>query len=201
MDPSTLLHFFSQYGLLILYLWLLVGIFIVPVPEEIVMLTVGILISRGDFSILALFVACAGSLSGVTVSYFLGRYLGRLLIVKYGRWVGVSEKRLTQGEALFKHYGRWSLPIGYFLPGTRHLVSVIAGTTHFGWKRFALYAYPAGVLWVALLVGLGYFAGNYWLKIFHLFGKYFYYFIVLVCVVFAISFLVYWYKFRKKPQK
>lgn len=201
MDASSLLHFFSHYGLLVLYLWLLVGIFIVPVPEEVVMLTVGILISYGDFSFWALVVACVGSLCGVTVSYFLGHFLGRLLIVKYGKWIGVSEKRLAQGEMLFQRHGKWSVPCGYFIPGTRHIVAVVAGTTHFGWKRFALFAYPAGIVWVTLVVLLGYFAGEYWLKIFHLISTYFYYFILLLCVLFVVGFLIYWYRFHKKTKK
>jgi len=199
MDASSLVHFFSQYGLLVLFLWLVVGIFILPVPEEVVMLTVGILISRGVFSFWGYFVASAGSLCGVTFSYFLGCFLGRFLIVKYGKWIGVSEKRLHQGETLFEQYGKWSLPFGYYIPGTRHLMSIVAGTTHFGWKRFALFAYPAGVLWVVLLITLGYLAGDFWVRIYHLGIRYFYYFVVLFCVL-ALGFLIYWYKFRKKSK-
>jgi len=201
MDTSSLLHFFSHYGLLILYLWLLVGIFIVPVPEEVVMLAVGILISQGDFSFWAYLVACVGSLSGVTFSYFLGRYLGRLLIVKYGKWIGMSEKRLSQTETLFEKYGKWSLSCGYFVPGTRHLVALIAGTTYFGWKRFALFTYPAGTIWVALLVTLGYLAGNYWLRIFHLVAAYFYYIIVFLIALTVVSLFIYYYKFHKTSKK
>ncbi|MCH9628054.1 MAG: hypothetical protein S4CHLAM2_17040 [Chlamydiales bacterium] len=198
MDLASLAHFFSHYGLLILYLWLLVGIFIVVVPEEVVMLTIGILISRGDFSLWAYLVACLGSLSGVTFSYCLGRFLGRPLVTKYGKWVGVSEKRLTQGETLFDRYGKWSLSVGYFVPGTRHLVAVIAGMTHFDWKLFALFTYSAGVVWVVLLVTLGVWAGVYWVEIFHLVASYFYYFVVLLIGAAVVSFLFYWFKYRKK---
>lgn len=201
MNPY-LVHFFTEYGLLVLYLWLLIGVFIVPVPEEVVMLTVGILISRGDFSLWAYFVACIGSLSGVTMSYFLGRYLGRLLVVKYGKWFGLSEKRLAQGEALFNKHGKWSLPIGYFVLGTRHAMALIAGTTHYGWHRFALFAYPAGAAWVVLLVTLGYLAGGYWLKMFHLAAHYFYYFIVAFLALAAIGFFIYWYiRHKRRKQK
>jgi membrane protein DedA with SNARE-associated domain len=200
MDVHFVLHFFSHYGLLVLFLWLVIGIFIVPIPEEVVMLSVGILISQGDFTYFAYFVACVGSLCGVTFSYFLGRYLGRIFIVKYGKWIGVTAKRLAQAEQLFMQHGKWNLPLSYFVPGTRHLVAVVAGTTHYDWKHFAFFTYPAGVIWVALLVTLGYLAGDYWLRIFHLAVTYFYYFIIFLCVL-IVGFLIYWFQFHKKPKQ
>ncbi|MCC5832298.1 MAG: DedA family protein [Chlamydiales bacterium] len=194
---ASLADFFAHYGLAVLYLWLLVGIFIVPIPEEVVMLTVGILISQGDFSDWAYLVACAGSLSGVTLSYFLGHFLGRVLIVKYGKWIGISEKHLGKVESFFARYGQWGVSVGYFVPGTRHLMGVMAGTTHFGIKRYALFAYPGGILWVVLSITLGYLAGDYWLEIFHLAAKYFYYFVVIFIIIFVVGFLVYRYGYDK----
>lgn len=195
---SSVADFLSHYGLLVLYLWLFVGIFIVPVPEEIVMLTLGILISRGVISDWAYLVACAGSLSGVTFSYFLGFYLGRLLLLKYGKWVGITENRLNNVEELFRRYGKWSISVGYFLPGTRHVMAIIAGMTHFGWKRYALFAYPAGIIWVVLMITLGYLAGDYWIEVFPIIATYVHHIVVFLIVFAIVGFLIYLFGFRKK---
>ncbi len=182
MDTSSLLHFFSQYGLIVLYVWLLIGIFIVPVPEEVVMITVGILISRGVFSFAALFVACFGSLCGVTFSYLLGRFLEKF-VLKYGKWIGLTQKRLAKGDEWFRQYGKWSLPVSYFILGTRHVIALVAGMAEFNWNRFMLYAYPAGVVWVTLYVILGYLAGHFWLHIFNFIDRYTYYFLGGLCLL------------------
>lgn len=203
MDSTafSLINFFSHYGLWILFLWLVIGIVIVPVPEEMVMLTVGILISRGVFSFWAYLVACAGSLCGTTVSYMLGRYLGRPAIVRCGRWIGLTDKRLDVADQWFDQYGKWPLIFGYFIPGGRHLVSIAAGTTDFGYKSFALFAYPSGIAWVVVLVTLGYVAGAYWLNVYHNVHLYIYYSILFVVGIFVLSTLIYWLISRKKSKK
>jgi membrane protein DedA with SNARE-associated domain len=198
---APLFQFLSHYGLGVLFAWLLFGIFIVPVPEEVVMLTVGMLISRGDFSLAAYAIAVLGSLCGVTFSYFLGRYLGRFLVVKYGKWIGITRKRLTRADHWFERYGKWSLPIGYFVPGVRHLLSIAAGTSHFNFKYFVLFSYPAGIVWVVTVVSLGYVAGKYWLNAYTGASAYIYYGIVFVLFVAMIFFVTYLFRLHKKVKK
>jgi membrane protein DedA with SNARE-associated domain len=193
-SSSSLLVFLSQYGLWLLYVWLLFGIFIVPVPEEAVMLTVGILISKGDFPFSAYLVAILGSLSGATFSYFLGRLLGRPFIIKFGKWVGITKKRLEIADHWFEKYGKWTLPIGYFTPGTRHLLSVVAGTVRYEIRHFMLFSYPAGVLWVCVMVTLGYVSGRFWLRFYHNAEAYIYYLILFIFVLFSIVLIILWYK-------
>lgn len=203
MDSSTshlLLYYFSHYGLWLLFFWLVVGVFIVPIPEEMVMLTVGILISKGTFSFWAYAVAFFGSACGTTFSYFLGRSLGRLIVVKYGKWIGITEKRLEFAEQWYGRYGKWTLSLGYFVPGGRHLFSIVAGTTKFEYKYFSVYAYPVAFFWVALLVSMGYFAGRYWLNVYHSLSDYILYSSLFIVAVFLVFFFIFWLINRKKKK-
>lgn len=201
MDSSSVLFFFSHYGLWLLYIWLLIGIFILPVPEEAVMLTVGLLISKGTLSYYAYIVACLGSLSGATFSYSLGRFLGRPLVLKHGKWIGITKSRLELAEYWFDRCGKWALSIGYFTPGVRHLSALTSGTLDFDYKSFAIYCYPAGIVWVVTLVSLGYVAGAYWLNIYHTESAYIYYVILFVAVLFLLFFIVFWYIHHRRQKK
>ena len=59
-------------------------------------------------------------------------------------------------------FGKWTLPLGYFVAGVRHFTALIAGMTHLPFRIFALYAWPGGLVWVTSFVLLGYFLGSQW---------------------------------------
>jgi membrane protein DedA with SNARE-associated domain len=84
---------------------------------------------------------------------------------RYGPRVGITSDRLERAHQFFLHRGRWSLPIGYFIPGVRHFVAVFAGTALLEWPVFALFAYGGALMWVSVFMGLGYFLSHQWLLV------------------------------------
>jgi membrane protein DedA with SNARE-associated domain len=54
------------------------------------------------------------------------------------------------------------LAFGYFVPGVRHVTAIAAGAGSMDAWTFVLYAFPGGVLWCAVFLTLGYYAGNEW---------------------------------------
>ena len=101
----------------------------------------------------------AGSICGITLSYVLGRVLGLAVLHRYGRYVGLSRHSPDRGHRWFVRYGKWSVVVGYFVPGFRHLVAISAGATLLELKflPFACIgcSAPAG----STFVTIGYFAG------------------------------------------
>lgn len=156
----------AQYGYFAIFLLLTCGIVGLPVPDETLLTFTGFLVFKGNLSLpLAFAAALGGSLSGITVSYTLGRTFGMRLIHRYGRYIHVTEERVNQAHAWFARVGHWGLTFGYFVPGFRHLSAFAAGMSALEAPQFALFAYTGGCLWVASFMGLGYFLGDRWLAV------------------------------------
>lgn len=161
LSHETLTYWLLHYGSITLFILLALGIVAFPIPEETLMVFTGILMSSGKLPIPpTILAALGGSLCGITISYLLGRTAGSFMIHKYGSWMGITEERLQKTHAWFEHYGKWSLFVGYFIPGVRHFTGLVAGTTALSFDQFMLFAYTGGFFWVTTFLSLGYFAGD-----------------------------------------
>jgi len=160
---QSILAWIAQYGYFAIFLLLVFGIVGLPVPDETLLTFTGYLVFRGRLSLpLAYAAALAGSLSGITVSYTLGRTFGLALIHRYGKYLRIREEHIARAHAWFARAGHWALTFGYFVPGVRHVTAYAAGMSEVEPPQFALFAYSGGVAWVAAFIGLGYFLGDRW---------------------------------------
>lgn len=167
LENETLSNWLIQYGSIALFFLLVIGIIILPVPEETLMVIAGILLRKGSLHIpYTLLAAYAGSICGITVSYILGRTAGHFLVHKYGGWFGLTEERLMRVHAWFEKFGKWTLTFGYFIPGIRHFTGLASGMAELEYNKFALFAYSGAILWVTTFLSIGYFFGNYCFRFF-----------------------------------
>jgi len=160
---QQVLGWISQYGYLAVFLLLMCGIVGLPVPDETLLTFSGYLVFKGHLSLpLAFATALAGSATGITISYALGRTFGIKLIHRYGRYVRITEEHVRKAHAWFQRVGHWGLTFGYFVPGVRHLTAYAAGMSDVEPHQFALFAYAGACLWVSTFLGIGYFLGERW---------------------------------------
>ena len=160
---SQILAWITEYGYLAIFVLLILGIVGLPIPDETLLTFTGYLIYRGELSMpLAFAAAAAGSASGMTISYTLGRSFGLALLHRFGKHVHLTPERLARAHAWFERIGHWALTVGYFIPGVRHLTAYAAGMTEVAPHQFALFAYSGTVLWVTAFLSLGYFLGERW---------------------------------------
>jgi membrane protein DedA with SNARE-associated domain len=163
----------TNYGSITLFVLLALGIVAFPVPEETLMVFAGILMGSGKLGIPSTIIAAfAGSLCGITTSYVIGRTAGSYFTHRYGKWLGLTEAKLERAHYWFEHYGKWSLFVGYFIPGVRHFTGLIAGTTALDLRQFILFAYTGGIFWVSTFLSIGYFFGEYALTMYASFEKF-----------------------------
>ena len=134
---------------------------IIPLPSELVMPPAGYLAHQGQMNIwIAIFIGTLGSLVGSYANYFAARWLGRPLVLKYGKYVWITEEKFAKAESFFLRHGEISIFIGRLLPVIRHLISIpagIAGMNHF---RFSLYTLIGAGMWCTILAWIGYFIGK-----------------------------------------
>lgn len=185
-----------EYGSIVLFILLALGIIALPIPDETLMIFAGILMDTGKLYIVpTLIAAYLGTIFGITLSYVIGRTLGHFLMHRYGNWIGLTNERLANVEDWLKHYGKWTLTFGYFLPGIRHLTGFATGMAYLPYKEFALFAYTGAIIWATTFISIGFFLGNYCLTIYanSPFG------LDEIIIVGIVGLIVYFFiKFRKK---
>ncbi len=132
-----------------------------PVPSELVMPPAGYLAHRGEMNIwLAILIGTLGSLAGAYANYYAAHWLGRPLILKYGKYVWITEEKFAKVETFFHKHGEISTFIGRLLPVVRHLISLPAGLAGMHHGKFAFYTTAGAFFWVTILTWIGYFIGQ-----------------------------------------
>ncbi len=134
---------------------------IIPVPSELVMPPAGYLAYQGKMN-MAVVILCGtfGSLIGAYANYFVSRYLGRPLILKYGKYVLIPPDKFERVERFFLQHGEISTFIGRLLPVIRHLISIPAGVAGMNHVKFSLYTLLGAGIWCTILTLIGYAIGE-----------------------------------------
>ncbi len=144
-----------------------------PIPSEVVLPLAGFLVGTGDLSFFgALAAATAGSTAGALVLYSMGRWGGRRLVLRYGRWLRVDRQRLDRAEGWFKRWGDWVVLFARVVPVARSVVSIPAGTMKMSPLRFTLLTVAGSALWNAVLIGAGVILGANWSTVQNWVGSY-----------------------------
>ena len=80
---------------------------IIPVPSELVMPPAGYLAHQGQMNIwIAILMGTLGSLVGAYANYFVSRWLGRPLVLKYGKYFGITEEKVRKSRKIFSEAWR-----------------------------------------------------------------------------------------------
>lgn len=163
---TEIMVYLTQYGYIALFVLLALGIVGIPVPDETLIATFGGMVARGHFHFtVALAVTFMGSMTGMMISYTLGRVVGKPLLERYGKWIRLTPERLKSAEAWFKRHGTFSIVIGYFIPGLRHLSSYMAGISKLPLGRYAAYASLGALLFCTTFLLIGHSVGYHWNEI------------------------------------
>ena len=164
---SAVLHWVAHYGYLAIFSLLVLGIVGLPVPDEFLLASCGFLVFQGHLQLVPTVAsALAGSASGITCSYIIGRTVGwKFLHSRFGRMLHIKDDQIARVHDWFNRLGHWALIVGYFIPGVRHFTAIVAGTSKLEYRGFALYAYSGAVLWVSTFVFIGYHFGEHFKQI------------------------------------
>lgn len=181
--------YIAEYGYLALFFLFFLGILGMPLPEETLLVFSGFLVSTGQLDYGMTMVVCFfGSISAMTLAYWIGRKLGYPVIEKYGKRFGLGYAVYKKTESWFNRVGKWALPIGYFIPGVRQFTAYFAGITKLSFPSFMLYTYTGGLFWSVLFVTLGWQLGERWEQLFDIISRNLaIIFVILLAIIFAVS--------------
>ena len=141
------------------------GIIGLPIPDETILTFTGYLVSKKDLQLIPAIVSSfLGSISGITVSYFLGRSFDLKIFHKFSRIIHLKDKNLDKTKKWLEGYGSWVFLFGNFIPGIRHLTAMTAGSMKTNYYKFAVFAYTGSLLWSLTFIMIGYFVGEKWMN-------------------------------------
>ena len=158
---NTIVSLLNQTGYLGIFVLMVAESATLPVPSEVVLPLGGYLVYKGQLEFWStVAVATIGSLVGTMVDFGIGYYLGRPAVLRYGRVIRFSEKRLETTERWFASHGKSVVLLARFVPLLRTLIAFPAGIVRMDVKRFLAYSAVGIVVWDIALVYLGVLAGQ-----------------------------------------
>ncbi len=139
---------------------------IAPIPSEAVMPFAGFLIVDGEFSWAGVIIfSSIGSILGSLISYYLGYWGGRPLVLKVGRFFLLDKSHLDSTEKYFTKRGEITILVARFIPVVRHLISIPAGLAKMNIWKFLIYTVIGATCWNTILVIAGYYLKENWTEI------------------------------------
>jgi len=160
MNTETLISYLDTYGYIIIFILLFFGIVGIPAPEESLLLLIGVLTVHQEISItLMLISGILGALTGMLTAYLCGKYIGSSIIIKFGKYVGLTEERWQKVEKKYTRNFKKSILIGFFIPGIRQIIPYFTGMAKYPLNLFILYSLIGSIIWIVPYVFLGYYAG------------------------------------------
>lgn len=145
----------------------------IPLPSEIVMPLAGVLVASHKpllgvnpgaplwLNLLLLALSGAlGCLLGSMLAYGIGYAGGRPLLLKYGKYVLISQHDTDKADHFFQRWGSATAFFSRLLPVVRTYISLPAGMTKMSFSKFCLYTFLGSLPWCLILAYLGYQLGN-----------------------------------------
>ena len=177
----------GHYGLWAIALLVLVEDFGIPVPGETVLIAGAIYAGSGKLNVVAVgLIGFAAAVVGDNIGYTIGRFGGRALVERWGKYVFITPARLDKAEAFFNKHGGKIITIARFIEGLRQANGLIAGITEMHWLKFFVFNALGAALWVGTWVSVGYFAGQHITTIYHDITNYSLYAAIVAVVLIAV---------------
>lgn len=153
----------DHYGYGGLFFVLVLGNIGAPVGAEILMPLAGALTATGHLPYLwlTIVVSVAGELGGGTIGYAVGRFGGRPLVDRFGRYVHLTHDNLDRVQGFFERYGSFAIFVCRFVPVIRGIISIPAGLAEMNLMHFYLWYALGSLVFCGALVWLGVALGDH----------------------------------------
>lgn len=150
---QALLHHYGYLGVFFILLMEMIGI---PFPAETTLTISGFEWTQGVFRLVPLLLAASiGNIFGSTIAYGIGRFLGRPVIVRFGKYIGITNERLDKANVTFNRFQGTVILFGKFIAGIRVLIPYLAGINTMSFALFSLYNAVSAVVWAGTFIIIG----------------------------------------------
>jgi len=187
----------EHYGLWVIALFVLVEDFGIPVPGETVLIAGAVFAGSGRLNIVAVgVVGFLAAVAGDNIGYAIGRFGGRALVERLGRYVFLTKARLDKAEGFFARHGGKIIVVARFIEVLRQANGIIVGISGMRWLKFLACNALGAALWVGTWVSVGYFAGQHITAIYNTITNY-----SLYAAIAAAVLIVGWFLLRLRKRR
>jgi membrane protein DedA with SNARE-associated domain len=145
-----------EWGYLGVFLMMAIESTVFPLPSEVVVPPAAYWAEQGKFHFWGIVAAATlGSWAGSAASYWVARTVGRPIILRYGKYLFVPEKKWLLAERWINHYSAAGIFFARLLPVVRHLVSLPAGAARMPFGIFSLMTLLGSFAWCTILAWFG----------------------------------------------
>jgi len=133
-----------------------------PLPGETVLVAAAVYAgTTHDLEILfVIAAAAAGSILGNIAGFWIGREGGYRLLLHYGHYIRLTERKIKLGQYLFLRHGGKIVFFARFVAVLRVFSAVLAGANRMSWSRFLLFNAAGGIIWATLYGAGAYYLGE-----------------------------------------
>ncbi len=151
-------RYIGEFGYLALFLLVFAEDLGVPVPGETAVIAAGAAAASGQLHpLVAWAVAIAAAILGDNVAYAIGRFGGRPLLERWGRFVRIGPSDLDQAGDLIDRWGGPAILMARFITVVRVVAGLVAGAVRMPWWRFVTWQSAGAVLWAGVMTAVGFY--------------------------------------------
>jgi len=163
---DLIIELIRSFGYLAVFGLMFLESALIPVPSEVVMPFSGFVSQSGGLNFwMIVFWGTIGQLLGSIAIYLLGKFEGRHLLEKYGKYLFIKKKDIHHADRLFEKHGDQIVFFGRLLPVVRTFISLPAGVANMSFTKFILYSFLGILPWTLLFAWLGVKMGENWIMI------------------------------------
>lgn len=159
---------FQNYGtaiyvILFLVIFIETGLVAMPfLPGDSLLFTAGLFAASGDLNLSYLLILLfLAAVLGDNCNYWIGRKIGlKIFSFQFRGKSLVNKKYLDQTEEFFEKNGIKAIIMARFVPFVRTFAPFAAGIGKMDYKRFVLFDFLGGFLWIFSLTIAGYLLGE-----------------------------------------
>ncbi len=151
---KTVLPYIHQYGYWAIFFAIFLEDFGLPMPGETILIICSLFAALGELNLFLVgIIGFLGAVLGDNTGFFIGKQGGRKLILKFGKYIFLTPKRMNKLETFFENHGGKIVAVARFIQGLRQFNGIIAGISKMKWKKFIFYNIIGALLWVGLWTG------------------------------------------------
>lgn len=156
----------NKFGYLGIFLLILLENLFPPIPSEVILTFGGFMTISTSMNVFGvILVSTIGSLLGAIILYYLGKILNKerinkIIKSKYGKLLRIKSKDIEMADKWFDTKGRKTVFFCRFIPVVRSLISIPAGMSEMQLPQFTIYTFFGSLIWNAVLILIGAFAGD-----------------------------------------
>ncbi len=160
---NFIMNYLKEHGYFGIFILMTLESAMLPLPSEVIIPFSAYLAYLNYLNIyLVIIFSTLGGLAGSLITYYIGYFGGRELIIKYGKYFFIYKEDLERAERWFNKYGPESVFIARLLPVIRGIISLPAGIGKMNIVKFSIYTFFGTLIWSIMLAYTAYYLGSNW---------------------------------------